>query len=256
MAHVRGADIFAGIKQTAIMISTGPVEVPVLYRDGSMLVIGYRTDPVPVQSILHGLPIDPFLILGRALVLLVLAEYRDTSIGAYNEIGILILVRRAGTEPSLWGIFRDVRKIEDVGLYVTNLPVTTQVALTGGIEVYGFPKYAAEIETSFQPHGVQVTLKNEFVLSHSPGFGLEMDGLPIITYTLLKNMLIRTIIEVGHRVRFGGASTVQMRIIGDGPTAATAKGLGLDVVRPAFAFRTDAMKAVLPLGKNLGPAES
>ncbi len=143
-----------------------------------------------------------------------------------------------------------------MGLYVTDLPVTAQVALTGGVELYGFPKYAAEIETSFRPHSVEVKLKNEFVLTHSPGFGLEMDGIPIITYTFLKNQLIRTVAEVGHRVRFGGASTVQMRIIGDGPTAATAKALGLDSVRPTFAFRTDAMKAVLPSGKNLGAAPS
>lgn len=254
MTHLRGADIFTGIKQSAVMISTGPVELPLLYRDGSMLVIGYRINPAPVQSILDDLPLEPFLILRRALVLLVLAEYRDTSIGAYNEIGILILARRAGSAPSLWGIFRDVRKVEDVGLYVTNLPVTTQVALIGGVEIYGFPKYAADIETSFRPHSVQVTLKNEFVLTHSAGFGLEMDGIPIITYTFLKNQLIRTVVEVGHRVRFGGASTVQMRIIGEGPTAATARVLGLDTARPTFAFRTDAMKAVLPSGKNLGAA--
>jgi len=43
-----------------------------------------------------------------------------------------------------------------------------------------------------------------------------------------------------------------MGIIGDGPTAATAKALGLDTVRPTFAFRTDAMKAVLPSGNDLG----
>jgi hypothetical protein len=147
---------------------------------------------------------------------------------------------------------RNVRAAADVGCYVTNLPVNTNVARVGGVELFGFPKYAAGISTSFHRDGVRVTLENEFILTQSCGFGLELDGMPIVTYTMLNNHVIRTVVETGHRVRFGGAHSVQLKITGDGPTATTAKSLGLDTTRATFAFRTDAMRAVLPLGKDLG----
>jgi hypothetical protein len=192
------------------------------------------------------------VILGRALVLVCLFEYRDTTIGPYNEICIGIYVKRAGTAPSLWGVLRDQRKIEDMGMYVVNLPVTSREALTAGVEFWGFPKYVTGIATSFQQNRIQVTLENEFALTHSRGFGFEIEGIPIITYTFLKNRLLRTIVDVGHRMRFGGARSIRLSIKGNGPTAATAKALGLDVVRPTFAFRTEGWKAVLPAGKDLG----
>jgi hypothetical protein len=252
MRQLHASDIFAGIQQRVLVTLIGPVQLPALYRDGSMLVVGYRIRRAIAESALDGLPLEPLPVLGSALVLIVAGEYRDTSIGPYNEIGILICARRKGTAPSLWRVMRDVRVAEDVGCYVTNLPVNSDLARIGGVELFGFPKYAAAITTSFYPDGVRVTLENEFVLTQSRGFGLELDGMPIVTYTMLNNHLIRTIVEIGHRVRFGGAHSVQLKITGDGPTARTAKSLGLNTTRATFAFRTDAMKAVLPLGTDLG----
>lgn len=246
------ADLLTDIKQTPTATSTGPVGLPILYKDGSTLVIGYRIDPAVAASILRDLPLEPLVILGRALVLICLFEYRDTTIGPYNEICIGMYVRRAGSVPSLWSVLHDQRKVEDMGLYVINLPVSSRQALTAGVEIWGFPKYVTGIATSFRQDKIQVTLENEFVLTHSSGFGFEIDGIPIITYTFLKNRLVRTIVEVGHRMRFGGARSIRLSINGDGPTSATAKALGLDAVQPTFAFRTEAWKAVLPSGKDLG----
>jgi hypothetical protein len=247
-----GADCFAGIESIPTSTSTGPVGLPILYRDGSTLVVGYRIAPAIAAKILRDLPLEPLVILGRALVLICLFEYRDTTIGPYNEICIGIYARRTGTAPSLWGILRDQRKVEDMGMYVVNLPVTSRAALTAGVELWGFPKYVTGIASSFQQDRIQFTLENEFTLTHSRGFGFEIDGIPIITYTFLKNRLLRTIVEVGHRMRFGGARSIRLSINGDGPTAATAKALGLDAARPSFAFRTEAWKAVLPAGEDLG----
>ena len=252
MGHFSGTDILGDIKQSAMPTSSGAVALPILYRDGSMLVAGYLIDIARAQAILGDLPFEPVLILGRALVLLTVFEYRDTTIGSYNEFGIGILVQRAGTSPSLWRILHDIRKVEEVGLFVTNLPVTDQGAFTAGVELWGYPKYVTGITTSFGPDSAVTTLEHEIVVAHSRGFGLEIDGIPFVTFTRRQNRLIRTIVEVDHRVRFGGASSVSLSIIGDGPTAATAKALGLDTVRPAFAFRTDALKAILPAGKDLG----
>jgi acetoacetate decarboxylase len=251
-----GAGFFAGIKQNKVTTSVGPVELPILYRDGSLLAVGYRVDPAFVRSVLGDLSLEPLVTLGRALAVLSMFEYRDTSIGPYNEIGISVLVRRAGTAPSPWRLLRDPRKEEDAGMYVVNLPVTSPVAWAAGVELWGYPKYVTGIDTDFRPDGVRVTLEKEFVLTHSRRPGIEIDGAPMITYTIRKNRLIRTITEVGHRMRFGGARTVELKIIGDGPTAATLRALGLHAARPAFALRVDSLRAVLPAGKDLGAVKS
>ncbi|MCI4680894.1 acetoacetate decarboxylase family protein [Rhodoblastus acidophilus] len=247
-----GKDIFADVKQMPFATSAGPVGLPVLYRDGSMLLIGYRIDPAVAKSVLGNLPLEPLVVLGRVIVLLILFEYRDTTIGPYNEICLGVMARRPGTSPSLWSLLSDLRKVEDAALYVTNLPVTTNAALTGGIEIWGYPKYLTGITTSFRPDGIRVTLENEFVLTHSPGFGLEVPSIPFVSFTVLNKRLLRTVVEVDSRVRFGGANTVRLTITGDGPTAKTIKALSLDTIRPSFTFRTDALHSVLPSGKDIG----
>jgi Acetoacetate decarboxylase (ADC) len=227
------------------------LDIPIRYRDGSLLVVGYRVDPALASAIVHDKPLEPFLAFGKALVMLGVFEYRDTTIGPYNEIGIGIYAKRRGTSPSLFRVATNMRKCEDIGLYVACLPVTTQAALNAGVELWGFPKYIADIKTMFMPDSVEATLEREFVLTHSRGVGLATNGIPFITYTFIGNSLLRTIIDVGHRVRFGGARSVRLKVIGSGSSAAIITKLGLDATPASFAFRTDSLSAVLPLGKEL-----
>ena len=49
-------------------------------------------------------------------------------------------------------------------------------------------------------------------------------------------------------------ASVVLRRLGDGPTARTLATLGIDSVKPMIAFRTDDLRAILPLGKDLGLA--
>ena len=63
-------------------------------------------------------------------------EDRATSIGPYGEIGLALLVRRAGTQPSRLGALRNLRDVHDAGLFV-NLPVTTEAARAAGVEGSG-----------------------------------------------------------------------------------------------------------------------
>lgn len=246
--------LFDSIQPDPVSTSTGQCNVPILYHDGSLLVIGYRIDPKLAGTVLDSKALEPFVMFGKAIVLLCIFEYRSTTIGPYHEIGVGLYAKRTGTSPSLFGFLGNLRKCEDIGLYVASLPVSTQASLVAGTELWGFPKYVADIKTAFGPNGVEVTLGNEFVLTHSKGRGLVTAGPPFITYTFLGGHLLRTIVEVGHRVRFGGARTTRLKLVGPGPTADVMATLGLDRNEATFAFRTDSLSAVLPLGKDLGPA--
>ncbi len=140
---------------------------------------------------------------------------------------------------------------EDSGLYVVTLPVTTQVSVAGGREVWGFPKYLAEMRSDFSdPKRASFALEGEFEASLEQGFTVPTPGLPFLTYTEQPNAdITRTKIRVGHTFRWGGA--LELNVHGDGPTATAIKKLGLDASPALAIFRTDAVQADLPAGKQL-----
>jgi hypothetical protein len=217
-----------------------------------MLVVGYRIDRHRATTALASVPLEPLMIVGKALVLLCIFEYRDTTIGPYNEIGLGVFAQRKASPLPIRRILRDVRSVDEVGMYVTNLPVNTPAAYAAGVELWGYPKYVSDIDTRFDGTSMTATLGSEFELSHRVGRGIEIKGLPFITYTCKDGRLIRTVVEVGHMARFGGARSLRLRLIGDGPTATTIRVLGLDHLKPTFVQRVDGINAVLPLGKDCG----
>ena len=99
------------------------------------------------------------------------------------------------------------------------LPVTTQVSVAGGREVWGFPKYLAEMQSDFSdPKRASFALEGEFEASLAQGFTVPTPGLPFLTYTEQPTAdITRTKIRVGHTFRWGGA--LELTVHGDGPTA-------------------------------------
>jgi hypothetical protein len=148
-----------------------------------------------------------------------------------------------------------MRAQEDQGIWVVNLPVTTEAAYRAGVDLWGYPKYVTRIETRFADSGAEVRLGDELELSIGRMRGPSM-RLPVATYTARGGRLIRTVIEVGGPVRFGTPGSVGFRVLGDGPTARSVKALGLEKARPLAAFRTDRFRAILPAGTDLGPAHA
>jgi hypothetical protein len=255
---------FAGIEPKKHTTSAGPCELPILYSDASLLTLLYAVDPARAQSE-RTLGIDPrafepLVVLGKAWMVLCAFEYRATSIGPYGELGLGLLVKRSGTSPSILALARDQRKVAEAGLFVTNLPVTTEGARAAGFELWGFPKYVNPIETSFRPERVRIALGGEIELTMKRGFHVKTRGLPLCLFSVSrKRRLLRTVVETESRVEWGGARTVDLRVTGDGPTAKTIQALGLHTRKPTLAFVTDHMRAILPAGEDVGalkwPAE-
>jgi hypothetical protein len=230
------------------MTTAGPLSLPVVYRDGSFFGVFFRADLTRATTLLGPSGLTPWPVLGRALVLLIAFEYRDTSIGPYHEVGLAVLARRPGAQPSLLRYLRDPRAQPEQGLWVVNLPVDTEIARAGGVDVWGYPKYCTPIETRFGAEGVRVSLGDELELSCEGGGGLEQAGLPFVTMTRHDGVLVRTIVEVSSRARWSFGGKTSLRLKGDGPTAASLRTLGLDGATPLATFRDDALRATLPLG--------
>ncbi|MBI5630290.1 MAG: acetoacetate decarboxylase family protein [Elusimicrobia bacterium] len=138
-------DFFGPYLQEDISIRGAAAKSPLFYRDLHMMGAVFTA---PLGRLSAALPRGgpaPLNVLGRGFVAVHCLEYKDTDIGPYNEVSLSIAVRR-GWLPlaSLFQAARSLWRREFHG-YVSALPVTTTIALHGGLDYFNYPKYLADI---------------------------------------------------------------------------------------------------------------
>ena len=137
--------LFDGIKQWEFERKGIKGKLPVFYYDNTSLTGIYTAATERVKDLLPYPGMRPIeLYPGRCLAAFTAFEYRRTDIGPYNEFSIAFLmtlkkVQVLGFTP-FWQMAR-----RHFTAYVWQLPVTTEVARVGGVELYGYPKFVAEI---------------------------------------------------------------------------------------------------------------
>nr|UZH23207.1 hypothetical protein [myxobacterium MSr12020] len=242
---------FANVARTPTAVGSASVELPILYRDASQFGVFFTTDLAAARELLKDAPVEPWPILGRAMAAIYVWEYRDTSVGPYHELGIGVQARRRGSRPSLVELGRNMEAQDDQGIWVVNLPVTTQAAYDAGVAIWGYPKYVTTITTRFEKDTASCRLGDELTLAIGRPSG-PRTRLPIVTYTRHpQGDLVRTVIATDHRVRWGSAAGARLELRGDGPSAQTVRRLGLHQRTPVLTFRTDSFRAKLPAGVTL-----
>ncbi|MBL8679360.1 MAG: acetoacetate decarboxylase family protein [Myxococcales bacterium] len=240
---------FARAAQSPRSTRSGACDLPIHYRDASQFGVLFRVDLDRAREVVgDGAGVEPWPIFGKAIAAIYAWDYRDTSVGSYAELGLGVQCRRKGTSPSLVRLATDMGAQDDQGIWVVTLPVTTQSAFEAGVDLWNYPKYVTPITTRFERDSASVTLANELELSVGALGGPRLAGQPVVTYTRKDGVLLRTRIDVDHRVRWGRGADAKLEIKGDGATARAARALGLDRASVAAAFRADAFRAVLPAG--------
>lgn len=240
--------------QTPHPTRNGTCALPIHYRDASQFGVFFRVDLARARAAVTSAAIEPWPIFGKAVAAIYVWEYRDSSVGSYGEVGLGVQARRVGTRPSVVRLGLDMGADDDQGIWVVSLPVTTQAAHDAGVDLWGYPKYVTPIETRFDAAESSVVLGSELRLSLPSPRGPSMRAQPVVTYTARSGKLLRTRIDVDHRVRWGTGSGAKVTLVGDGPLSRAARALGLDGATPVAAFRTDRFRAILPAGVELGPA--
>ncbi|MBI4615555.1 MAG: acetoacetate decarboxylase family protein [Planctomycetes bacterium] len=209
--------IFEGIEQTEVAIRGTPVRSPLFYRDLGMMSALFTASaraarallPTPEHRLLSPAP-------GLALLAVHCFEYRDTGIGPYNEVSLSVAVTcgRSG------GAFRaclDAASRRRYAAYVLALPVNTEIALHGGLDFFGFPKYLADIR--FSESGDTRTCSVEDPATGKPIYSFAGKKIPtrprardvavFHTFPILAGKTVRTTMVVrsferGTRVLGGG----------------------------------------------------
>jgi len=221
-----------------VTLTTGMrIGLPVRYYDWSWISALF---PAPVAKVLRLLPskkLKPILLMpGTTMVALTAFEYRKIAdVEPYNEFAISIPVQygAAVNVPGLPLFFHPVLSPQwyrKLGMYVLHLPVTTQAARDFGVEIWGYPKFIAEI--SFEDAGEMRRCRlraegKDIVTLEIKKLATKDRSISFYTYTVQNGRLLRTLVQTQGQysiTRFpGGASFT----LGDHPVAEELKALGL-----------------------------
>lgn len=197
---MRDDPFFKDTPRNSLTVEGLTTEFPVLYYDLRVIHAVFNAKTSAIKKLLPHPNYKPIEMWpGTGMLGITAFEYFDTSIGPYNEISIAIPVRfpPSFAFPGLAAISMMRRKLFSV--YIHHLPVTTDIALKGGIYFYNYPKFIAEIAFKDEGQNLEVTLKEkgEMILKlRSKKLPLNHSSkLTFYTYSIKDRVVMRTLVE-------------------------------------------------------------
>jgi hypothetical protein len=197
--------IFKGVYYTVFFLTRTRIVTPVRLPEFSRAV-GFF--PAPVSSVKNILPSKKLMpvehLSGITTVCLAAVEYRRAGyLDPYNEFSIAVPVQYSMSENNV-GL---------EGYYILHLPVTTEQARWGGAEIFGLPKFVAEI--SFKDKGELCCSqlradKKEIISLEVKKINTKHQSRDLFDYSVKDNRLLRICFheegEIGVTKIGGGAS--------------------------------------------------
>lgn len=257
-------DPFFLVPRHAVATSEGPVELPILYYDTSALFAFFLVDRARVETLLAGSGLVPALTVGGlALAALACFEYRSTSVGAYNEVGLCVAVTRPGEAQELGG-WKDMLatlqqpEMRHVAFHILDLPVTTAAANAAGREIWGFPKFVTQIPFALNGRELSCqvmapgTATPVMTLSGKMGPSIPATPLSLALLSRHQGHLCRSTVNVRGGTRLALPGSVRLEV-GEGGhvMAERLSALGLDKARPLALMWTHAFQSRLNEGVEL-----
>ncbi len=208
------------MEKQEVKTSAGSITLPIEYRNTEAVMCAFPARANAVRQILPP-PLKPVLLTPSTAVCgIVVFRYTDTTIGPYNELGVVfpVLFKPIINLPLLPAVFEKYYK--NLGYYIWHLPVTTEIAYAGGLEIWGYPKFVAEITFEWNENGFESKLSREghhiLTLSVSPEARrarLAEERQNLVTYSIKDDHLLKTTIPATsqiRRYRKRGAGTLEL----------------------------------------------
>ncbi len=255
------ADPFFQYPRTPFATSEGSVDLPILYYDDSQLLALFLVDYDAAQAQVrdHGMDAVRF-VGGKALAGVAFYEYRETTVGVYNEVGVAIAVVPSGTPAPAMPMLSMLGSLDKgrVGFFIIDLPVTTAAACAAGREIWGYPKFVTPIRFSLtgdrfsgavsDPGGAGELLS----LSGEAGAGMPGPLLDLILYSRHQGAMLRTLVNTRGGGRICLPGSMRLTVPGNThPMAQRAAALGLHGATPALVMHTHRLQLRLNAGAVL-----
>lgn len=164
----RDREFFKGIYQIETEFDGEKAKFPLFYYDASSITGMFLASASKLRKILPKKEYHPLTILpGIGMIAITAFNYRDTDIKPYNELSISIPISYQSRSfiPATKMLSCFLRS--EFHVYIHHLPVTTKIALDGGVIVYNYPKFIGNIEFEEREKEIYVKLeeKNELILT-------------------------------------------------------------------------------------------
>ncbi len=256
-------DLFKGIKQfespvpaSARHLKKKSFLLPVYYYDNSSLTAIYtaatkKLRPYLPDPLMHPLEAFP----GRCLIAFTAFEYRKTDIDPYNEFSIAVLINYGKRAVPGFSVMRQLMA-KSFNAWVWRLPVTTELARWGGVELYGYPKFLAGIDFNRSGGEVQCVLseKKKHILTLR-GRKLKTGKGGIVryrTFPVKDGITLRANVFTSHLeyAESRRPSDVSLEIGKDHPVCDELRGIGLG--KKALMYQYSAVNEAVLFGpRNL-----
>ncbi len=254
-------EAFFNVPRTTLATSIGEVELPVLYSEVSNITFLFATDFERVANKLHAFGLKPGLRWGKqAVVGLGFYEYRKTSLGPYNEVGLALpaLMEHERRPFSAWLDMYSNLKTRRTGFLIINLPVTTEIAWAAGCELWGYPKFTTNLpfqwdNNSFNGQVMEPESQNPIVTVRGKlGWGIPGPPMSVLLFSQLKDKMLSSKVNVRGAVRVNHRGSIRLQIgDSDHAMAHNLRDLGIDDSQPILAMSTQRFQSRLNLGEEL-----
>lgn len=155
----RKLEFFKGVVQFDTELEGEKSKFPIFYYDASSITGIFPARVGKLRKILPKKEYHPLTIFpGIGAIAITAFEYRDTDIRPYNELSISVPIsyKSRCCVPAVKLLSYLLRR--EFHVYIHHLPVTTKIALDGGVIVYNYPKFIAQIDFERDDRNVRVKL--------------------------------------------------------------------------------------------------
>lgn len=228
MTHPARIDRLAGQHSLVDGIS---FHLPVVSSEASALVAVFPVDYDAAARLLPGKEVHPLRLWKKALLVVTVLDYRRTSIGSYIEYSIAIACTHSAkpAPPLLPALFLDHY---DVGQFVLDLPVSTEISVKGGKGIWGMPKHRASLdfkvgkERISSQYDLDGQLATYVEIAH-PGSAWLPAKMGAANFCGFRGMLMKSKIYFGGKMAFRLLGSAKAKfVVGDHPRVQPLKTLG------------------------------
>ncbi|MFI7632586.1 acetoacetate decarboxylase family protein [Nonomuraea sp. NPDC049400] len=222
-----------------------PFRMPVGTPGSPALLAAYPIDPRAAREVVPE-ELRPHRIRGAGVLVIAVVDYQDTPIGSYVELCAGILCARSDRPaPPL-----PAGKVFGTGVYICDMPVSTEISVKGGLGIWGMPKRRASLDfvvgestvsSQYDLDG-QMVMRVDVPRPARAWLPLRLTGTG---YASFRGMLVKS--SVTLRGRMGvtrGAGPDSRLLIGDHERAAWLKRLDVGD-RPFLTAFIPALRGVL-----------
>ena len=184
---------------------------PLDFRDVHYLALTYTSTFSAVNEKLKDTEFKAGLIFnGKPLIAVALIEYKDSDLGAYNEVIIAIPVVPKNVKSGIfnWLDLYSPLKMRKLGQYIIHIPVTSEKSMLAGRGLWGYPKIVRKIIHSFGKNNIDSCLLNEegnqniIEFKGSLGMGLPVSNMDLMTYSFFQGQMLKTTVDVRSNMRW------------------------------------------------------